>query len=66
MLYLVTGTVQRKYYGSDSKEFKQTRLVEAETEANACVKFSKHFEDQTSEYAVYYQTWGVEAFEVIK
>ncbi len=55
MLYLVEGSVSTSYYMRDDQTVESvTRLVEATTTKEAEQKFIKHFEDETSEYSVYY------------
>jgi hypothetical protein len=55
MLYLIEGSVSISYYMRDDRTVEAvTRLVEAPNKQEAELKFTKHFEDQTSEYSVYY------------
>jgi hypothetical protein len=67
MLYLVSGVLTETWYMNDPKpEVSVMRLVEAESEELAIEKFSKHFEDKSSEYCVDYWVCDVVAHEVIR
>jgi hypothetical protein len=67
MLYLVTGYIKKEEYMSDfSKEKKfVTRLVDADSVAEAEVKFDNSYRAKSDEYAIYYSTEQVTATETI-
>ena len=66
-LFLVKGTVQVARYGNDEVErnIVELRIVDAEDEIEAKIKFENHFEGKTVEYSIYYQCYDVEATSVI-
>ena len=66
-LFLVRGTVSRQEYMSDDREGKDiTRLVSADSEAEAEAKFCNFYEDKTVEYATYYSVYNTIATGVIE
>jgi hypothetical protein len=52
--FLVEGIVNVIEYMGDEHSFKETRLVEAETEQEASDKYVDYWERQTVEYSTYY------------
>lgn len=66
MLYLVTGTIEINKYESERTDSKEvTRLVEADTERDAELKFENHYRGKTREYEIYYSCYNAEATSVI-
>lgn len=67
MLYLVSGRIEENHYMVDKpKKYSVIRLVNAESEDNAEVKFVKHFHDRTREYDVYFYATVDEINSVIE
>ena len=68
MLFLIEGRVQRSDYMEErSKEQEKVlRIVEADTDEEAQVKFTKHFESKSSPYSVSYYAYVDECNEVIR
>ncbi len=66
-LFLVSGEVEVSHYMSDRRDRStQTRLVRAESAAQAEDKFRKHFEDRTSAYSTYYSVRDIEVAETLE
>ena len=66
MLYLVTGYVRsREYMNENSKTETITRLVDADSVAEAEVKFDNFYRAKSDEYGIYYSTEQVTVTETI-
>lgn len=52
--FLVEGIVNVTEYMDDQRSFRETRLVEAETEQEAKEKYEAYWERKTVEYSTYY------------
>jgi hypothetical protein len=66
MLYLVTGYVRSKEYMKENSMTESiTRLVDADSVAEAEVKFDNFYRAKSDEYAIYYSTEQVTATETI-
>ena len=65
MLFLVEGTVSKTEYMDKESKFKVTRLVEAEDDDQARIKFEEYWRAKTVEYSTYYSASAKEISEVI-
>jgi len=66
MLYLANISYQVSEYMGKTYDKEAIRLVEAVSEEEAEKKATKHYENKTKEYCVYYFVSGVDISEVIK
>ncbi len=64
--FLVKGTVFVTQYMGKTTNFEDIRLVKAHHWSEAQEKFEKYWENQTSEYSVYYRADGIEVLETIE
>ena len=62
--FLVKGKVYKTLYMGDETSFEDIRLVKADSLGEAERKYQNYWEEQTSEYSVYYHAYG-EAQETI-
>lgn len=66
-VYQVSGTVSKSEYMVDGEvRFPDSKLVKAATIAEAEQKFTQFWEDQTSEYSVYYHVVNVQVQETLE
>jgi hypothetical protein len=66
-LFLAEVVVRKTYYlHDDTVEHTVTRIVEAESEDEACKKIEKHYDDKTDEYSVYYRVSIEDISELIR
>ena len=66
-LFIATVVVYKEYYMQyDTIKTTETRLVEAESEKEACEKIEKHYDDKTDEYSVYYRVSIEDISEIIR
>jgi len=65
-LFLVEGVVFRWYDGEDQERLEDTRLVMAEDETAAKLKYEKWWEDKSEDQTVSYCTYANQAKGVIE
>lgn len=65
MLYLAECRIIETSYESDSKRYKKSHLVEANTESEAEQKLTQYYEKKNSAYCVSYSVDIIDISEVI-
>jgi len=65
-LFLVEGVVFRTYFDEAEERIDDTRLVMAENETAAKLKYENWWEDQSEDQAISYYAYGNQAKEVIE
>lgn len=60
MIYLVKGNVTVRDYPDGTREFEDTRIVEAETELDATALVARYYDTKGSAYAISYHFHATE------
>lgn len=63
--FLVKGEIRKRDYMGDATYINDTRLVKANNADEAYAKYTKYWEDKTSEYSVYYSAINIDVTETI-
>lgn len=64
-LFLVCGKIRRQEYMGDEKIVDDMRIIKAETFEEACEKYTKYWDDRTSQYSHYYTILSADVTETI-